>query len=119
MKGGSEYECGQNIICGGGKKSKTSNCHCGLPSCICRCARDVCPKNCRCMKCRRGRKSRGCRTTRCMVSGGGDCSATYTKLGGFSLDQPIGGGRRRGRPCKATRRKSTRRKRRKTLKTRY
>lgn len=92
-----DYDCGNSAICGGGKKSKTSNCHCGLPSCICRCAKNLCPKNCRCMKCRRGRKSRRCRTTRCMVSSGGE----------FGLET-AGGGRRRGRPCKGTRRKSTR-----------
>ena len=106
---GLDYGLSGSIGGGAKRPKKTSNCHCGLPSCICRCARDVCPKNCRCMKCRRGRKSR---------------RRSSMKVGGFVLDPHTGGGRRRGRPCKATRRKSTRskrtrRKRRKTLKTRY
>lgn len=128
MRGGSNIgNMDPSIFAGGVKRSKTSNCHCGLPSCICRCARDVCPKNCRCMKCRRGRKSRRCRSNRCMVSRGGDCGATHKKVGGLTIE--MGGGTRRGRPCKGTRRKSTRRKstrgkrtrrkRRKTLKPRY
>lgn len=75
----------------GGKKSKTSKCYCGLPSCICRCAKNNCPKNCRCMKCRRGRKS-----TRRKV-----------KFGGIGVMDTQLAGRRRGRPCKSLKRKKT------------
>lgn len=106
MKGGDLGYGDVNL--GGAKRSKTSNCHCGLPSCICRCAKNNCPKNCRCMKCRRGRKSRRRRSSmRPRVSRGGCIGSDPTSCGGT----------RRGRPCKATRRKSTRRKSRRGKRT--
>ena len=93
MKGGQSVEDILGAV-GGAKRSKTSKCHCGLPGCICRCAKNNCPKNCRCMKCRRGRKSRRRRSS---MKVGGTC----TNLFGISSC----GGRRRGRPCKSTRKK--------------
>jgi len=90
------------VVGGKATHSKNSKCHCGLPSCICRCAKNNCPKNCRCMKCRRGRKSRRRQSSiRRMVKVGGTCA------------DPMGiscGGRRRGRPCKSTRKKKKKKK---------
>lgn len=91
---------------GGGMK-RSKNCYCGLPSCNCRCAKNNCLKNCRCMKCRRSSRRRVSSKRGIVKMGGG--------IGGLNLK--LNGGRRRGRPCKSTRKiKSSTRKKRKTLK---
>ena len=85
-------------LAGGMKRKRSKNCHCGLPGCICRCAKDKCRIGCRCMKCN-SKKSRRRRSTRRMVKRGG-C---------IGSDPSMCGGRRRGRPCKSLKRKKKRR----------